>query len=98
VGNVGERFAVDQLFNQDTVVLTAGGIWTEEVLLNGCLATVSDSPPAQALMRRFHSAFKKTFVKIKVFHVGPKAVVMLDNGKRLAGAAQSPRELDLSRT
>jgi hypothetical protein len=91
------RYAFDQLCNGDTVTFTAGGIWKPDVLLNGRVATVSDSAPAQLLMRRFHLAMKKRFVKIKAFHVGPEAVVMLDSGKRLAGAEQSPRELDLAR-
>jgi hypothetical protein len=93
----GRLFAIDQLENPDTVALTAGGIWKPDVLLNGRVATGSDTAAAQSLMRLFQSAIKKTFVKIKAFHVGPEAVLMLDSGKRLAGAEQSPRTLDLAR-
>jgi hypothetical protein len=47
-------------------------------------------------MKRIQAAVKKTFSKVKAFYVGPKALALLENGKRLAGAVQSPREFDLS--
>jgi hypothetical protein len=68
-----ERICVDQLANPDTVTFAAGGIWTDEIILEGCVATVSDSQASQELMRRFQSAIKKAFRKVKAFYVGPKA-------------------------
>jgi hypothetical protein len=73
-----------------------GGIWNEDVLLHGRIATASESQISQALMKRFQSAAKKTFSKVKAFYVGPKALVLLDSGKRLTISAQSPREFDLT--
>lgn len=92
-----ERFCVDQMVNPDTVTLTPGGVWTRDIVLWGRVATVSDSKASQNLMRRFAGAMKKQFTKIKAFHVGPKAHELLDSGKRLTIAAQSPREFDLKR-
>ncbi len=97
VRNVGLKLGVDQLWNADTVVLNAGGYWQEEVLLSGYVSTVSDTGPAQTLMKRFHSAIKKTFEKINIYHVGPNAARLLDSGKRLTDAVQCPSERDLSR-
>lgn len=90
-----ERFCVDQLANPDTVTLTPGGIWTQDILLYGRVATASESKASQALMRRFAGAIKKQFTKIKAVYVGRKALEMLNAGKRLTLAAQSPAEFDL---
>jgi hypothetical protein len=47
-------------------------------------------------MKRFNSAVKKTFTKVKAFYVGPKALELLERGMRLTISAQSPREFDLT--
>lgn len=91
-----ERYAVDQLVNPDTITFAPGGIWGEDVVVNGRVATVSDSSQAQQLMKRFNSAFRKHFIKVKAFSVGPKAFDLLSAGKRLTASAQSPREFDLT--
>jgi hypothetical protein len=44
------RFPVDQLISPDTVVFTPAGVWSDEILLHGRVATVSDTAPAQELM------------------------------------------------
>lgn len=91
-----ERVSVDQLANPDTVTFTAGGIWSDDIILEGRIATVSESQAAQDLMIRFHSAIKKTFQKVRAFYVGPKALTLLESGKRLTMSAQSSREFDLA--
>jgi hypothetical protein len=48
-------------------------------------------------MKVFKSETKKRFRKIKTFYVGQEAERMLDEGKRLTAAAQSPQWMDLSR-
>jgi hypothetical protein len=92
----GERVCVDQLANPDSVEFRPGGIWNEDVVLHGRIATVSDSEISKALMKRFQAAVKKTFSKVKAFYVGPKALALLESGKRLTISAQSPREFDLT--
>ena len=94
LGNI-DRFSVDQLANPDSVILTPGGMWNQDVLLYGRVATVSQTEVAQDLMRRFASAIRKQFIKINAFYVGPKARELFDAGKRLTIAAQSPRDFDL---
>jgi len=90
------RYCVDQLLNPDTVTFSAGGQWNDDILLYGRVATVSGSPASQALMKRFRSAIRKHFVKVRAFYVGPNARSLLEAGKRLTIAAQSPREFDLA--
>jgi hypothetical protein len=91
----GERVCIDQLANPDSIEFTPGGIWKDEVLLHGRIATASASQASQVLMKRFHVRVKKTFTKVRAFYVGPNALKLLESGKRLAGAVQSPGEYDL---
>jgi hypothetical protein len=89
------RFAIDQLENPDTIVLSTGGAWNGDTILNGSVGTASKSKAAQEWMNRFHSALKSEFAKIKAFYVGPEALDLLNRGWRLTGAVQSPAEFDL---
>jgi hypothetical protein len=91
------RCCIDQLANPDTVILTPGGVWNEDIVLYGCVGTASESKASQELMRRFAGAIKKQFTKIKAVYVGPKACELLDAGKRLTLAAQTPKDFDLTR-
>lgn len=94
----GDRVCLDQLENPDSIVFNPGGVWSDDVVLNGCIGTASESQVSQTLMKRFQAAIKKSFTKVKAFYVGPNALKLLESGIRLAGAVQSPRELDLSLT
>lgn len=91
-----QRVCIDQLENPDSITFTPAGIWNDEVLLSGKIGTASDSRASQSLMKRFQSAVKRHFTKVKAYHVGPQAIGLLKSGVRLAGAVQSPREFDLT--
>jgi hypothetical protein len=95
MGGAVQRFAIDQLLNPDTVVFTPAGLWNDDVILHGRLATISDRESAQELMKRFYAAIRRYSSKIKAYWVGPKALAFLESGKRLTIAVQSPREFDL---
>lgn len=97
VGGI-QRYCMDHLINPDSVEFTPAGVWNDDIVLNGRVATVSESAISQELMKRFNSAIRKHFTKIKAFWVGPKAFILLNTGKRLAAAAQSPRDFDLTLT
>jgi hypothetical protein len=92
----GTNYHIDQLTNPDSIILTPGGLWTEEIVLHGQLATASLSEPSKRLMERFKHQFEKQFVRVKAYHVGPKALALLQAGKRLTIAEQSPRDFDLT--
>jgi hypothetical protein len=89
------NYVVDQLINPDSVIITAGGVRTPGVLLHGRVATASDSPQSQELMKLFASAFRKRFRKVKAFWVGKHALAQLESGTRLTIAVSSPSEFDL---
>lgn len=95
VGGV-ERVCIDQLVNPDTVTFTPGGIWDSETILEGRIATASESQTSQGLMKRFHGPVRNIFTKIKAFYVGPKALELMKQGARLTMAVQSPPEFDLT--
>jgi hypothetical protein len=90
------RYRVDALFNPAAVQFTPGGRWSEDVLLYGVIAS-SDHPDSQTVMKPFATHIRKSFKKIKAFWVGPHAEALLDAGKRLTIAEQSPREFVLTR-
>jgi len=90
------RFAINQLNNPDTITFTPGGLWNNDILLHGRVATASQSISSQALMKRFQPVLQKMFVKVKAFLVGPQALMLLKNGRRLTISAQSPQEFDLT--
>lgn len=92
------RFALDQLLNPDSVVFTPAGVWNNDVLLHGRVATMSGTPPAQELMRLFYKVLRKQFTKVQAFYVGPEALTWLQAGRRLTISDQSPREFDLMPT
>lgn len=90
------NFCIDQLSNGDTVTLTPAGKWVGDVVLYGVVGTASDSALSIELMKSFQAAFKKHFKKVKAFWVGTNAYAMLNDGKKLTIAAQSPMEFALA--
>lgn len=91
-----QRYLMDQLLNPDTVTFTPAGMWEEDIILQGVVGTASDSTISQELMKKFNSAFRKSFSKVQGRFVGPQASALFNAGKRLTIAAQSPREFDLT--
>jgi hypothetical protein len=95
VGKMGERVCVDQLINPDSVAFHPGGIWNEDVVLEGGITTVSESQVSQALMNQFQTAINNAFTRVRGYYIGPGALALLEGGKRLTSAVQSPPEGDL---
>lgn len=92
----GATYSIDQLASADSVLLTPGGTWGPNALLQGDVGTASDTAVSKELMSRFRAAFKSRFSKIQGCWVGPQATQLLQNGVRLTAAVQSPREFDLA--
>jgi hypothetical protein len=93
-----DRYAIDQLLNPDTICFAPGGIWKGGILLRGGIDTASQSEYSLALMKKFRTVIKMSFVKIAAFYVGPEALMLLKSGTRLTVSAQSPQEFDLTIT
>jgi hypothetical protein len=90
-----DRFFIDQLINPDTITFSSGGMWTEDILLYGSVGTASNSETSKLLMKRFRAAIRKHFRTIGAYYVGPGARKLLESGKRLTIAQQSPPQFDL---
>jgi len=95
--NGGRCFAVDQLYNEDTIVLWNGGLYGQRILLYGRVDTASNTKIACRLQRAFTYAIKKLFSRIQAYYVGPNAEHLLDLGYRLTLAEQTPTDFDLRR-
>lgn len=91
----GMLYAVDQLINPESIILSHGGFFSPEILLYGRVGTVSDSAVAKTLYRAFANAISKQFVRIRAYWVGPEAAKLQREGCRLTIGAHSPRECDL---
>jgi hypothetical protein len=89
-------FHPDQLIHPDTIMFWPGGMWTQDILLYGCVGTASDSDASKRLISRFRYAIKKHFANIKGVYVGPGALEALRAGKRLTLEAQTSREFELT--
>ena len=90
-------YHIDQLYNQDTITFLTGGLWKSDILLYSRFATVyaSTSKTAKRLMHRFDYLVRKHFKKVGAYYVGSEAYNLLEAGKRLTIAEQSPRDFDL---
>jgi hypothetical protein len=92
----GVRYLVDQLLNPDSVTLSHGGFFSDDVLLYGRVATVSKTKVAAQLHKAFCSSIAKRFTRVRAFYVGPNAIERWKHGCRLTIGANSPREADLA--
>lgn len=88
-------YVVNQSFNPDSVILTAGGRWDEDIIIAGNIASGSKSPSSEAWMRKYRTVIKRRFTRINAFWVGPSALIDFRRGQRLTIAEQSPSEYDL---
>lgn len=90
------RFAIDQLFNPDSITVSHGGFDTNMTLISGRVATVSDTPRAKTLQSAFTNAIGKLFNRVNAYWVGPKAMEHFQRGGRLTHNASSSPEYDLA--
>jgi hypothetical protein len=91
----GVRFAIDQLMNENTVALTPGGRYGNDVLLAGQIGTASTSPQSRALCKILANLVRQRFSKVNAFYLGSEALNAWKAGARLTIAVQSPPEFDL---
>jgi hypothetical protein len=91
----GVLYAVDQLVNPDTMIVSPGGRYGQHVILSGRLDTVSHSAAAKKLYSSAARIFRRTFVRHEEFLLGPEAASLWTNGVRLTASASSPVAFDV---
>jgi len=89
-------YAIDQLQNPDSTVLTHGGLFSSDVLISGRVGTGSTSLVATQLQSSFATAITKVFTRVNAFYVGPEAVRLFQRGCRLTANVFSPAEYNLA--
>jgi hypothetical protein len=96
--NGGVMYAVDQGSNPGSIAFWPGGLYKDESLVCGHIGTVSESSESVELYDAFTRALLKGFTKVKSYQVGPEALRLLDEGRRLVTiGVRSPAEYDLRR-
>lgn len=93
----GQKYAVDQMENPQTVAVQCGGMLDEHRLIAGQIGTVAVGKQAEEIYELFAKAIRRKFEKIKSYYVGPEAVLLLDKGVRLTPTTKSPETYDLVR-
>ncbi|MGH9783424.1 MAG: hypothetical protein ACRD88_04495 [Terriglobia bacterium] len=91
----GYKYAIDQQENPGTISISPGGRFGDSVLIAGMVGTVHHDMISEDLLKAFASEFKKRFVRIKSYLVGPEARELLHLGVRLTHCAEAPRTFDL---
>jgi hypothetical protein len=93
----GIKYAVDQMINEKSVVLKPGGIFNNEILVAGRVATISEEKFSVDLYKAFSLIIKKKkFKRIGEFYVGPSALQKLHSGWRLVTNEKLSRGFDLA--
>jgi len=92
----GIKFNVSQGLNLKSIELKLGGVYNENVIVAGRIATISEDVDSNELYKLFTTKIKKEFKKIGVFYVGKKAEEKLKLGWRLVTNEKSPKEYDLA--
>lgn len=90
------KFAVDQMINPKTIEIKLGGIYKENTIVAGRVATISEDLESLELYKLMYSKIKKDFKKIGAFYVGKTAEEKLREGWRLVTNEKSAREYDFS--
>jgi hypothetical protein len=93
------RYDLSQKLNPDSIIFRPGGIYDgERVVVCGHIATLSKSPIAADLYKRFVGSITRAFEKIGSYRVGPEASQLMDEGYRMVTiSVGSPTEYDLRR-
>jgi hypothetical protein len=92
----GVRYTFDQVTTPDSVEVTPGGFYRDDILLYGRVATISTTPFSKQVYRAFASAIAARFRRVRAFYVGPQAAKFWRGGCRLTIGADSPIEYDLA--
>lgn len=90
------KFAVDQMTNLKSVELKLGGVYKDNIIVAGRIATISEDEESIEIYKLISTKIKKAFKKIGSFYVGKIAEEKLKEGWRLVTNEKSPKEYDLA--
>lgn len=90
------KFAVDQMVNHKSIEFKLGGVYKDNVIVAGRIATISEDEESIEMYKLFSKKIKKAFKKIGTFYVGKIAEDKMKEGWRLVTNEKLPREYDLA--
>jgi hypothetical protein len=94
----GVHYFAGQLLNPSSICFAPGGLYQNQCLISGRIATISEDLESIKLYREFTRAVTKGFNKVGNYYVGPEALRLLDQGMRLITMGMDePIEYDLKR-
>lgn len=91
----GVIFSIGQNLNKDTVTLRPGGMYGQDALLYGSIATVSESDASFNLYDFMVEPYFARNAQVNEFFLGPQAFDLWKSGVRLTTSATSPTKFDL---
>ena len=82
--------------NPQSIEIKIGGIYKENVIVAGRVATISEDSDSIELFKLLSTKLKKEFKKIGAFYVGKSAEQKLKEGWRLVTNEKLSKEYDLA--
>ena len=90
-------FLVHQRNNPDSIIISPGGLYEDNCIIAGNIATISGSNVSMKLYSNYVKQFKKNFTCIHQFWIGEQAKKILHNGGRLTTGINRPLLYDLKK-
>lgn len=97
-GTANKHFAVDSQFNEDSITLRLGGIFSKNakhVIICGEIAANSEFGNAIEIYKKFHSVIRKNTIKIETYLVGKNAYELFSEGYRFTHDYKRDSKYDL---
>ncbi|HEY6619968.1 MAG TPA: hypothetical protein VIY68_10510 [Steroidobacteraceae bacterium] len=91
----GINFSIGQGLNKDTVTLSPGGMFGQDVLLYGSIGTVSESGTSLDLYDFIVEPYLARFADVHGFFLGPEAFDLWKSGVRLTVSATASADSNL---
>lgn len=92
----GVKYAIDQLKNPDTINFLPAGIFNEKnAIIEGSIATASNSEISKHIYNLFSKHLKRGFKRNGIVYIGTEAREMLNSGWRLTQNVNSPNVYDV---
>lgn len=91
------RYSVGQGDNRVCVFFCPGGIFHNECLISGLVASMGESKETKDFFSHISSALLDGFQQVKEYHVGPAAMQLLNSGFRLTNNHRKPLIDDLKK-
>lgn len=88
------RILVDQLLNPNSIVVNVGGMYRENVFIEGLVSTTGVTPQAKRLFERWRRQLKRVWVKVGPYFLGPNICQLDVANVRFTVDAMNPRGLD----